>query len=245
MVKQDPAYSPEPEDGEQFKLWSESAHAKAYETLASEEALAEGKKHGIDNPQTAPQCLECHATAFAVMDDLENQKITMEEGVSCESCHGPGSAYAKKSVKKKVAAGEIERASVGLWEVTEEVCTKCHREEGNSFYTEFDFEARVADIAHPINSSCREMIQERVIEAFAEEKRRSRLPGYVPSYDDFDQPPAAPARPAKPGDGEKASIVEPTQVEGAEKPRGPHKSPAHSTASKNPTPGGFGAGIFE
>ena len=139
-----------PEDGEQFKLWSESAHAKAYETLASEEALAEGKKHGIDNPQTAPQCLECHATAAAVVDDIANQKITLEEGVSCESCHGPGSAYAKKSVKKQVAAGEIERASVGLWEVTAEVCTKCHREEGNSFYQEFDFEARVAEIAHPI-----------------------------------------------------------------------------------------------
>ena len=139
-----------PEDGEQFTIWSESAHAKAYEVLASEEALAEGKKHGIDNPQTAPQCLECHATAFAVMDDIVNQKITMEEGVSCESCHGPGSAYAKKSVKTKVAAGEIERASVGLWEVNEAVCTKCHKEEGNAFFKEFNYEERLAKIAHPI-----------------------------------------------------------------------------------------------
>ncbi len=44
-----------------------------------------------------------------------------------------------------------------------------------------------ADIAHPINTSCREMIQQRVIAAFEEEKVRSKLPGYVPSYDDFDQ----------------------------------------------------------
>ncbi len=43
-----------------------------------------------------------------------------------------------------------------------------------------------ADIAHPINSVCREMIQQRVIRAFEEEKARSKLPGYVPSYDDFD-----------------------------------------------------------
>ena len=30
------------------------------------------------------------------------------------------------------------------------------------------------------------MIQQRVIQAFEEEKARSKLPGYVPSYDDFD-----------------------------------------------------------
>ena len=44
-----------------------------------------------------------------------------------------------------------------------------------------------ADIAHPINSACREMIQQRVILAFQEEKARAKLPGYVPSYDDFEQ----------------------------------------------------------
>ena len=39
----------------------------------------------------------------------------------------------------------------------------------------------------PIRSTphCREMIQQRVIQAFEEEKARSKLPGYVPSYDDF------------------------------------------------------------
>ncbi|HJT36200.1 MAG TPA: SpoVG family protein, partial [Pirellulales bacterium] len=46
-----------------------------------------------------------------------------------------------------------------------------------------------ADIAHPINPACRELIQERVIRAFREEIERSKLPGYVPSYDDFDEEP--------------------------------------------------------
>jgi len=44
-----------------------------------------------------------------------------------------------------------------------------------------------ADIAHPINSSCRELIQERVIQAFRGEVDRSKQPGYVSSYDDFDE----------------------------------------------------------
>ena len=38
-----------------------------------------------------------------------------------------------------------------------------------------------ADIAHPINSVCREMIQTRVIHAYEEEKARAKMPGYVPA----------------------------------------------------------------
>jgi stage V sporulation protein G len=43
-----------------------------------------------------------------------------------------------------------------------------------------------ADIAHPINSSCREVMQSSIIKAFADEKERAKLPGYVCTYDDFD-----------------------------------------------------------
>ena len=42
-----------------------------------------------------------------------------------------------------------------------------------------------ADIAHPINSDCREGIQRQVIIAYGEELERSKLPGYFSSYDDF------------------------------------------------------------
>jgi stage V sporulation protein G len=43
-----------------------------------------------------------------------------------------------------------------------------------------------ADIAHPINSDCREMIQEVVINEYYEEIERAKQPGYVSRYDDFD-----------------------------------------------------------
>jgi stage V sporulation protein G len=43
-----------------------------------------------------------------------------------------------------------------------------------------------ADIAHPINSACREVIQSAVLKAFQEERERSKLPGYVCTYDDYD-----------------------------------------------------------
>lgn len=41
-----------------------------------------------------------------------------------------------------------------------------------------------ADIAHPINSGCREMIQKRVIAEYRAEVERSQQPGYVSRYDD-------------------------------------------------------------
>jgi hypothetical protein len=138
-----------PEQGEQFRLWSESKHAKAFETLATEAAKAEAAKHGIEDPQKAPECLKCHATAFHVMADLANQKITMEEGVSCESCHGAGGNYYKKATMEGITAGTIEGASVGLVEPAEAVCKTCHTPEGNAFYKEFNFAERVKEIAHP------------------------------------------------------------------------------------------------
>ncbi|MAT14979.1 MAG: stage V sporulation protein G [Planctomyces sp.] len=44
-----------------------------------------------------------------------------------------------------------------------------------------------ADIAHPINSACREHIQTVVIENYESEKIRAQEPGYICTYDDFDE----------------------------------------------------------
>lgn len=43
-----------------------------------------------------------------------------------------------------------------------------------------------ADIAHPINAFCREMIQSAVLDAYENEKVQATQPGYICSYDDFD-----------------------------------------------------------
>lgn len=44
-----------------------------------------------------------------------------------------------------------------------------------------------ADIAHPINSACREMIQNRVVDEYRKERELSQRPDYVSRYeDDYD-----------------------------------------------------------
>ena len=43
-----------------------------------------------------------------------------------------------------------------------------------------------ADIAHPINASCRKKIQEAIVAAFDAELERSKQPGYQPVELDTD-----------------------------------------------------------
>jgi stage V sporulation protein G len=67
-------------------------------------------------------------------------------------------------------------------------CNNCgHRLDENRASRDPEGRAKLhADIAHPINSTCREVMQNAIIKAFQEEKERSKMPGYVCTYDDFD-----------------------------------------------------------
>jgi Cytochrome c554 and c-prime len=136
------------ETGKQFDVWAATAHAKAYESLASPEAKAKAKELGIADPQKDEKCLSCHVTSVAALKDT-TAKVTAAEGVSCEACHGPGSAYKTKKVMDGIVAGTIDPASVGLIKPTEATCKNCHKPEGNPFYKEFKFEEYKKKIAHP------------------------------------------------------------------------------------------------
>ena len=67
-------------------------------------------------------------------------------------------------------------------------CNQCGRKLDENRATR-DQEGRAklhADIAHPINSAAREVIQGAVIKAFQKEKELSKQPGYVCTYDEYD-----------------------------------------------------------
>ncbi|NPA36924.1 MAG: cytochrome C554 [Chlorobi bacterium] len=132
-----------PAKGEQYNKWKAAPHSKAMLSLKSEKSLAYAKEHGIADPSKDAKCLKCHSTAGAVDPSLR-AGIRIEEGVSCESCHGPGSVYKSMSIMK-----DREKAlQNGLIMPTKEVCEKCHNKE-NPFYKPFNFEEFYAKIAHP------------------------------------------------------------------------------------------------
>jgi hypothetical protein len=137
------------EQGEQYRLWTESAHAKAYEVLASDEAKAVAKERGIANPQEAAECLRCHVTGQGIAAEFLGPKYTVTEGVSCESCHGAGGDYDPKKTMEGITAGTIDGATVGLAMPTEATCTGCHNKESPSFKG-FDFKTASEKIKHPL-----------------------------------------------------------------------------------------------
>ncbi len=143
--------------GDQFKIWLESRHAKAYETLGTEKARKWGAEAGVDNPQTDDRCIKCHSTAHGVPDTLVSKNFDRTAGVQCESCHGAGKDYRKK----KIMIDRDKAVENGLIIPTEAVCTKCHNDESPAWdpqkYTladgskaGFDFEQAAKAIAHPV-----------------------------------------------------------------------------------------------
>ena len=113
-----------------------------------------------------------------------------------------------------------------------------------------------ADIAHPINSFCREMIQDVVIQEYFEEIERAKQPDYVSRYDDFDfeysdTPRSRPARfdqpHLHPAHEPHVKAKNPVALDAAAKPHYHRNAAAdHPGAAPTPPPvgDGFGAGIF-
>jgi hypothetical protein len=140
------------ESGDVHSKWKATAHAKAFETLASEEAKKLAAEKGIADPQKADECVSCHVTAFGVAEAQIKKGFDRAHGVQCEACHGPGenhmkarfAAAAKGDAPKghvEVPAGEI------VARPTVETCVACHNEKSPS-YKPFCFHEFNAKIRH-------------------------------------------------------------------------------------------------
>ncbi|NOQ25111.1 MAG: cytochrome C554 [Bacteroidales bacterium] len=125
--------------GKQYDIWKTKDHAKAMESLATDEA----KKYS-DDPQNDPKCLKCHSTYHVAASADLNLTIKADEGVSCESCHGPGSKYKSMSIMKD-HQGSLDN---GMIVPTEAVCKTCHNEESPT-YKEFNYAEALKMISHP------------------------------------------------------------------------------------------------
>ena len=138
-------------------------------------------------------------------------------------------------------------------------CNQCgSRLDENRALRDADGRAKLhADIAHPINSTCREKIQASVLASYADELERAKLPGYVSRYDDldggeFDVPIGAPATEAIGASGEpplrRGPLRGHTQHARTSVLRGPHVAPRrdpsqHEGVSSERSEGGFGSGL--
>lgn len=120
----------------EYTAWSAQPHAKAFDLLKPEE-------------QKKPECVACHVTGAGKpgggTKDLQ--------GVQCEACHGPGSAYKAIDVMNKPAfqanhdGAHMKAVAAGLVIPTEESCKSCHNPKSPHFKS-FDFVAAKEKIKH-------------------------------------------------------------------------------------------------
>jgi len=149
-----------PSEGAQWTVWKKMEHAKAFEVLSSEKAVALGKELGLEkSPSESAACLKCHVTGIDESTLATPAKIKMEEGVQCESCHGPSSDHLvdgkairmKKETKVDILANIIRP--------DEKTCKTCHNKDNPTWdptkYTlengetvGFDYKQAYDKIAH-------------------------------------------------------------------------------------------------
>jgi hypothetical protein len=134
----------------QVLSWKKTRLAKSMEVLKptaeadNKELFETKKKAGLDPAKdysADPKCLACHTTGFGREGGYpekvtaENEKQAKAMGsVSCESCHGPGSAYveyknAKRKENKDYVFTKEEMAKAGVLVGTEENCKSCHNKD--------------------------------------------------------------------------------------------------------------------
>ena len=122
--------------GHQYSLWRMSAHANAWAVLSSPKGYAAAAKQGIKGePAKAPECLKCHTTGYGA---ARSDTAFADEGVGCESCHGPGSEYMPEAIMRDRRAA----VKAGLKMPSPETCGACHGDK-------FDAAAGMKKIAHP------------------------------------------------------------------------------------------------
>jgi excinuclease UvrABC ATPase subunit len=102
-----------------YQAWKSSPHSRAHAALPKENVKD-------------PRCMRCHGDGDA---DLG--------AVQCESCHGAGRYYARRNVMRDTELSRI----VGLIDVTEEVCRRCHTDAAPNVQT-FDQERMWGHISH-------------------------------------------------------------------------------------------------
>ena len=91
----------------EYAIWAASPHARAYDSLGDQRGRA--------------TCRACHATGDAPTGPA------YARGVGCESCHGPGAAYAPEDIMRNAhLARALGLVDLSTPEARHAVCSGCH-----------------------------------------------------------------------------------------------------------------------
>ncbi|HEX7036223.1 MAG TPA: multiheme c-type cytochrome [Pseudomonadales bacterium] len=130
----------------EYRIWStDDRHARAYQTLLSDESKRMAAKLGLPSAHTADICLDCHADN--VPAEQRGPKFQLSDGVGCEACHGGAELWIESHTDP--AATHQDNLSRGMLateniDVRAEVCLSCHLGTRDQFATH-----RIMGAGHP------------------------------------------------------------------------------------------------
>ena len=130
----------------EYVTWSRvDKHARAYNVLANEQSLRIARNLGIGKPSEAKLCLDCHT--HNIPKDLRGDRFRLDDGVSCEACHGPSGRWLESHVQD--GATHEANLSAGLYPTSDplaraQLCMSCHFGNADRFVTH-----RLMGAGHP------------------------------------------------------------------------------------------------
>jgi cytochrome c554/c'-like protein len=114
----------------EYSIWAgQDKHAHAYAVLSNPTSIRMGEILGLGTaPNKAEKCLACHALNAKPENRAETFQ-TIEDGVSCESCHGPAVGWLGPHTLKNQTHEENIR--LGMYDTRDlvkrsERCLSCH-----------------------------------------------------------------------------------------------------------------------
>jgi hypothetical protein len=113
----------------EYTTWfKHDKHAQAWIVLTNDDSKKIVKNLGLGAAEKEPWCLGCHAT-YVPDQARRSSNYTIEDGVSCESCHGPGENY----LGPHTASDATHQSNLehGMWDVVgdskrAQLCLSCH-----------------------------------------------------------------------------------------------------------------------
>ena len=147
----------------EYGSWQKTKMAKAFESLKpgqAAEAKAKAKLDAAKDYTKEPGCVACHVTGYGKAGGYpevvagkdfsaeEKARAALNEGVCCESCHGPGakaSAYKKEHKDYKWA----DVAKLGMIHPDDKSCADCHNAKSPT-YVEFKFAEKIGKDTHDV-----------------------------------------------------------------------------------------------
>jgi cytochrome c554/c'-like protein len=113
----------------EYSIWiAQDRHANAYNVLGNAQSHTIARNLGLkESAQQSQRCLPCHA--LDVSEAQRARSFELDDGVSCESCHGPASAWLGPHTTRgwthaqSVALGMIDTKNL---QVRAQQCLTCH-----------------------------------------------------------------------------------------------------------------------